>query len=445
MCRARMWLPRHQWDMDRDTNLVAGAVHTYVESIPLNERLQREVRNRLLLEAARLNGAEKKVRPATKLTAFVGRSYTHLAGIAALFLLAVLSLLLPPNLHIGQDRVPVASAAEIFAHHERLVSQGLPLEAGQVLHQRITLQSGQSSTTEDSWQLVGPDGAVQRSYTRYISGGQTTAEIWFDGRYRIFRQAGSGSISVVLMAPFRPIGGLGGFGDVNEALQQGQIPSGAVSTIPNQQASPATNVAANAYRVTGAGSIAGRRTIVVEGRISEFQFDVQTFELLDARLGAAHEVVTDEELSTALPPAAYSVPNYDPTTAALLPPASQPDAAGLSGLPRYVPQGLQLDSLAFTGGIETGAKHTIMVRYKDQEGRVQATIQRANQFTICQDAAANCGHVDVSGHPATVRTTQQANGETWHWLQWEDGQGEVLIYGTLAVDEMLNMARSMPS
>ena len=421
-------------------------IRAYVMSHPLDEGLRSRLAGRLRAEGAALQRGRRTTGRTELRRPQVQRSALAVATVAVAVLAIILALVRPGFL-FGGGRL---EAAEVLRRHEQATERGLQVQPGHVLHTVIRLGPPERADTEESWQLVGPDGLVARSYDR-VALAQGTIERWFDGRFRIIRQQGR-DVTAAPMAPFRPTGGLGSFDEVRRQLGLGMPPGGPPAGAPPTGGNENPT---GPYRVTGRGRVAGRETIVVESRLERLEFDANTYQLLAIVYYRVNEhgqhvifldrVVVNQEVldatSSGLPPALYTPPAINVAAAAAQPPAIPPDAPALPGLPAYVPPGLSLHSTSVRSPGQGPMANALSAVYQGQLGRV--TIQRAPTSSGCQDAGRTCQTADVNGRAATIRTSQQG-GEVWHWLQWDDEQGSILMHGTVPPDQMLKMARSMP-
>lgn len=426
--------------LDDEALAVLEDVEEYVAAPVVDRDFKTAFAGRLLEEAERLERERAVARGDWRLRP---RARWALAGLAgAAVLLAVFSFsVVSPFVRGGSGQV--ASAKEVFQRHSAAIARGASLQPGQVLHQVISYPVPGAPKTEESWQLVGPDGDVARAYTRFY-GGPSSAQQWFDGEFLVSK--GAGTVSAAPMAAHRPMEGIGLFEDVGQALELGGLPgevAGAVSA--NQSLGNGGSLSAQ-YRVTGSGSVAGRPTIIVEGQGARVEFDKEIYAVLAARIQGTNQAVSTEETlgSDTLPPVAYEVPTFDVAAARAQPPVLTPDAPALPGLPTYVPPGLWADMFGTRGWFDAVTSADLLTVGYDGPETTEVTIERAPGYVGCKAPSATCQATDVNGHPATIRTGRGKNGAVWHWLQWNDSRGGILMSGPLAPEEMLKMARSMP-
>lgn len=457
--------------VDEATVQTARDIRAYVASHSVGGGFRTRLAERLQAEGVALHQGRRTTRRAALPLPRIRRTALAVTVTAAA-LVAVTLALVRPDFLFGGSRL---AAAEVLRRHEARITQPQRFQPDDVLHTVTRMGRPEEGRIRESWQLVGADGLVVRSFDR-MEGPQGTLQRWFDGDLLIIDQQPTApsagppvpSVYAAPMAPYRPVTGLGLLEEVGQALMTGSLVGG---TVAGAAPTPVTTSAAGAYRVTGRGQVAGRATIVVENDRTRAEFDAATYDLLalTQRFPAApnqqssilEAVVISQAVvrggATALPAAALNPPAVDRAEAAVRPPMVPPYAPPLAGLPAYLPPGLQLLSTS-TRNPDAGPMGAVLsAAYRGPAGEVY--IQRAPPMPGCGALPGKCRTGEVNGRPALIRTTERAGrpegppaihtsepagGQVWHWLHWDDDQGGVLLYGTLPLDELLQIARSLP-
>ncbi len=115
----------------------------------------------------------------------------------------------------------------------------------------------------------------------------------------------------------------------------------------------------------------------------------------------------------------------------------EPDTGWTGGMPAYVPEGYEVESMASTGAFKRiiytmpadGDKLIVFSEYEDSNG-----------VNIDSEDADYIGNVSVSGSEATLTTKNGLNN-----IVWTAGNRFYHLYGTLTAEEIVRMAESVES